>query len=87
MLCTSDLDRCRWLVADLFAELELSNVKNRASFFMGLIRKRQTSGATNKDLTLPNFAPGSKHTKAGTAGYEKRQKYKAGGTGAFPYNP
>ena len=54
---------------------------------MGLIRKRQTSGATNKDLTLPNFAPGSKHTKAGTAGYEKRQKYKAGGTGAFPYNP
>lgn len=73
-------DRCGWLVADLFAELELSNVKNRASFFMGLIRKRQTSGATNKDLTLPHFAPGS-HTRAGIAGYEKRQKYKAGGRG------
>eukprot|EP01047_Picozoa_sp_COSAG01_P073578 COSAG01_NODE_12040_length_1809_cov_93.170175_1_plen_29_part_10 len=26
---------------------------NRASFFMGLIRKREAGAGTNKDLTLP----------------------------------
>eukprot|EP01047_Picozoa_sp_COSAG01_P015502 COSAG01_NODE_777_length_13689_cov_18.035467_3_plen_165_part_00 len=58
---------------------------NRASFFMGLIRKREAGAGTNKDLTLPHFDPsasaatsrrqGGGHTPAGKAGYEKRQMY------------
>ena len=45
-------------IAD-FCELDanegLDNVKNRSSFFMGLIKQRD-AGFVNEDLTLPHFA-------------------------------